>query len=122
MQGHAGRQTPGVPRKLHSSTEVDMILIFPLSVRGNLGYGSFLRTYLTPIVNAIIAFCTCIRFSAWSYTTDCGPSITASVTSTPRSAGRQCIYIASSFASDILRSLQIQCAYCPIVSTIFYES
>ena len=37
------------------------------------------------------AFCACSRFSAWSNTTDCGPSITASVISSPRCAGRQCI-------------------------------
>jgi len=34
-----------------------------------------------PMVSAISAFCTCSRFSASSYTTDCGPSITSSVTS-----------------------------------------
>ena len=31
------------------------------------------------------------RFSASWYTTECGPSITSSVTSLPRSAGRQCM-------------------------------
>ena len=41
-----------------------------------------------------IAFCTCIRFSAWSKTTDCSESITASVTSSLRCAGRQCRKIA----------------------------
>src|SRR5512143_2864374 len=40
---------------------------------------------------SISAFCTCRRFSASSHTTDCGPSITAAVTSSPRCAGRQCM-------------------------------
>ncbi len=44
---------------------------------------------------SISAFCTCIRFSASSQTTDCGPSITSAVTSSPRCAGRQCIKRAS---------------------------
>ena len=35
------------------------------------------------------AFCAWSRFSASSQITDCGPSITASVTSSPRCAGRQ---------------------------------
>ena len=43
-----------------------------------------------PIVRARSAFAMCIRFSASSQTTECGPSMTASVTSRPRSAGRQC--------------------------------
>ena len=42
-----------------------------------------------PMVSAISALPVCIRFSASSQTTECGPSITASVTSRPRSAGRQ---------------------------------
>src|SRR5512139_4081653 len=37
---------------------------------------------------SISAFCTCRRFSASSHTTDCGPSITSAVTSSPRCAGR----------------------------------
>ena len=36
-------------------------------------------------------FWACSRFSASSNTTDCGPSITSSVTSSPRCAGRQCM-------------------------------
>ena len=44
-----------------------------------------------PIVRAISALPVCIRFSASSKTTDCGPSMTSSVTSRPRSAGRQCM-------------------------------
>jgi hypothetical protein len=44
---------------------------------------------------ARIPFCTCSRFSASSNTTDCGPSITSSVTSSPRWAGKQCMKIAS---------------------------
>src|SRR5438876_5413777 len=46
-----------------------------------------------------IAFCTWSRFSAWSSTTDCGPSSTSSVISWPRWAGRQCITIASGCAA-----------------------
>ena len=38
-----------------------------------------------------MAFCMCRRFSASSNTTDCGPSMTSSVTSSPRCAGRQCM-------------------------------
>ena len=39
----------------------------------------------------MMAFCACRRFSAWSRTTLRGPSSTASVISSPRCAGRQCI-------------------------------
>jgi hypothetical protein len=47
------------------------------------------------------AFCACRRFSASSNTTDCGPSITSSVTSSPRCAGRQCMKIAPGLARAI---------------------
>ena len=40
-------------------------------------------------------FCACSRFSASSHTTDCGPSMTPAVTSSPRLAGRQCMKMAS---------------------------
>src|SRR4051812_40502262 len=46
-------------------------------------------------------FWACRRFSASSNTTDCGPSITSVVTSSPRCAGRQCMNSASGFASAI---------------------
>src|SRR5262249_48230103 len=46
------------------------------------------------ISTAISPFWKCSRFSASSNTTDCGPSSTSSVISTPRYAGRQCITIA----------------------------
>ena len=55
--------------------------------------------------HARMPFCTCRRFSASSNTTDCGPSITSSVTSSPRWAGRQCMNSASGFASDISLAL-----------------
>src|SRR5664280_2652104 len=42
-------------------------------------------------VSAITAFWPCRRFSAWSKTTECGPSMTASATSAPRSAGSGCM-------------------------------
>src|SRR6478672_1183337 len=54
---------------------------------------------------ARIPFWACRRFSASSNTTDCGPSITSSVTSSPRWAGRQCMNSASGFASDISLAL-----------------
>src|SRR5207249_6060030 len=61
-------------------------------------YG-FSRGPQTPARNrARIAFCAWSRFSAWSKTIDCGPSITSSVISRPRCAGRQCITRASGFA------------------------
>ena len=41
------------------------------------------------------AFCACSRFSAWSNTTDAAESMTSSVTSSPRCAGRQCMNSAS---------------------------
>ena len=50
---------------------------------------------------ARMAFCTCSRFSASSHTTDCGPSITSGVTSSPRWAGRQCMKMASGLAAFI---------------------
>ena len=37
------------------------------------------------------AFCVCSLFSAWSNMTECLPSMTPSVTSSPRCAGRQCM-------------------------------
>src|SRR5450759_5092858 len=54
---------------------------------------------------ARMPFCACRRFSASSNTTDCGPSITSSVTSSPRWAGRQCMNSASGLASDISLAL-----------------
>src|SRR6185437_12739369 len=51
------------------------------------------------------AFCACRRFSASSKTTLCGPSITSSLTSSPRWAGRQCMKMASLAARAIRRSL-----------------
>ena len=56
------------------------------------------------IAQTSTAFCACRRFSASSNTTDCGPSSTASVTSSPRCAGRQCMKIASLAAAAINRS------------------
>ena len=53
------------------------------------GYLWFLWTQ--PMSTAKTAFWACIRFSAWSNTTEWGPSITSSVISWPRCAGRQCI-------------------------------
>ena len=51
---------------------------------------------LARAINSIItAFCTCRRFSAWSKTMDCGPSMTSAATSSPRWAGRQCMKTAS---------------------------
>ncbi len=50
-------------------------------------------------------FCACRRFSASSNTTECGPSITSSVTSSPRCAGRQCMKMASGLAHAISRAL-----------------
>ena len=60
---------------------------------------------VSPRHQAMIPFCACRRFSASSKTTDCGPSIISSVTSSSRCAGRQCIKIASGFASAIKRLL-----------------
>jgi len=47
---------------------------------------------------ARMPFCACSRFSASSNTTERGESMTASVTSSPRCAGRQCMNTASAFA------------------------
>ena len=58
----------------------------------------------TPRHQRRIAFCACSRFSASSKTTDCGPSITASVTSSLRCAGRQCMNSASGLACAISAS------------------
>ena len=52
----------------------------------------------------MIAFCACSRFSASSNTTECGPSITALVTSSSRCAGRQCMKSASGLAAAITAS------------------
>jgi hypothetical protein len=57
-----------------------------------------------PKHHAKMPFCACRRFSASSNTTDCGPSITSSVTSCPRCAGRQCMKIASRAAFAISRA------------------
>ena len=55
----------------------------------------------SPKHQRMIAFWACRRFSASSNITDCGPSITSDVTSSPRCAGRQCMNRASSPASAI---------------------
>ena len=58
-----------------------------------------------PRHQARMPFWACRRFSASSKTTDCGPSITSSVTSSPRCAGRQCMNRAFGSASAINRAL-----------------
>ena len=58
-----------------------------------------------PRHQARIPFWACRRFSASSNTTDCGPSITSSVTSSPRWAGRQCMNSALGEAARIRRLL-----------------
>ena len=50
------------------------------------------------ISSSMIAFCACSRFSACGKTNDRGESITSSVTSSPRCAGKQCRKMASGFA------------------------
>ena len=50
-----------------------------------------LRLPLRPKSQARMPFCTCMRLAACWTTTLCGPSITSSVTSSPRWAGRQCM-------------------------------
>lgn len=49
------------------------------------------KAYFFFISSASTAFWACRRFSAWSYTMECSPSITASVTSSPRAAGSGCM-------------------------------
>src|SRR5207253_3109605 len=61
-----------------------------------------------PSRNAISAFCTWSLFSAWSQTTERGPSITSSVISSPRCAGRQCITIAEGFGCASIDSSSCQ--------------
>ena len=63
------------------------------------GHGS------APRHQASTPFCACRRFSASSQTADCGPSITSSVTSSPRWAGRQCRKMASVAARFISSAL-----------------
>ena len=57
---------------------------------------------IQPSAQANMAFCAWSLFSASSNTTDCGPSITSSVTSSPRCAGRQCMKMAS-FLARLIR-------------------
>ena len=57
-----------------------------------------------PKHQARMPFWACRRFSASSKTADCGPSMTSSVTSSPREAGRQCMKIASFSARPSRRS------------------
>src|SRR4029077_10119046 len=52
-----------------------------------------------PKSSAMIAICAYSRFSAWSKTAERAPSITSSVTSSPRCAGRQCRKTAPGAAS-----------------------
>jgi hypothetical protein len=56
------------------------------------------RWSVAPRHQASTAFCACSRFSASSKTTEFGPSMTSSVTSSPRCAGRQCMNRASGLA------------------------
>src|ERR1700720_1574234 len=53
-----------------------------------------------PKHHAKMPFWACTRFSASSNTIDCGPSITSSVTSSPRCAGRQCMNTALGFGHE----------------------
>src|SRR5262245_62772467 len=72
------------------------------------GHDELLHSFLYATASkhqAKMPFCAWRRFSASSNTTDCGPSITSSVTSSPRWAGRQCMKIASGLASDISLAL-----------------
>ena len=55
------------------------------------GYVCGKRCYAWPSSQAIRPFCTCIRLAACVTTTLRSPSITSSVTSSPRRAGRQCM-------------------------------
>src|SRR5579884_214365 len=50
------------------------------------------------------AFCACRRFSAWPNTAHCGPSMTSSVISSPRWAGKQCMTRAPGLALATRRS------------------
>ena len=59
----------------------------------------FMRRQLPDTHQDSTAFCACSLFSASSKTADCGPSMTASVISMPRQAGRQCITTASPAAT-----------------------
>ena len=58
-----------------------------------------------PMHQARMPFCACRRFSASSNTTERGPSMTSSVTSSPRWAGRQCMKTASWPAAAISLAL-----------------
>ena len=59
---------------------------------------------ICPNTQRSTAFCACRRFSASAQISDCGPSITASTTSSPRCAGRQWRKRASGFARAISAS------------------
>ena len=50
----------------------------------------------------------CIRFPACRQTTDCGPSMTSALTSSPRCAGRQCMKITGSLAAFISAASIVQ--------------
>ena len=64
----------------------------------------YFTSYL-PSTWSIMAFCACNRFSACGKTIEFGASITSSVTSTPLSAGKQCMKYAFGPAISIrLRS------------------
>src|SRR4029079_12273060 len=60
--------------------------------------GHFSATPLCLSSHTSSAFCACNRFSASSHTALCGPSMTSSVISCPRCAGRQCRTTASGSA------------------------
>jgi hypothetical protein len=49
-----------------------------------------------------------MRFAACCHTSDCGPSITSSVTSSPRCAGRQCRNTASGVAAAMSAASTVQ--------------
>ena len=76
---------------------------------GSQGFAGLLdphrHAFIPPRQKARMPFCACRRFSASSKTTEAGPSITASVTSSPRWAGRQCMKSAPSFALAISLAL-----------------
>ena len=76
-------------------------VVVSLVRHGTDGVDSGHRHPPAPRHQVMMPFCTCRRFSASSKTTEREPSITSSLTSSPRWAGRQCMKSASGAARAI---------------------
>ncbi len=100
----AGQFPPGLDSVANGSIVCYGAAARPRRSRGHARNPQFNKPFYPPISVAMIAFCAWSRFSASSNTRERGPSITPSVTSSPRCAGRQCRKMERSVVDSIIDS------------------